>query len=294
MDLTAQRLTLRDGRALGYAEWGDASGLPVFFFSGLNGARLFRHPDESIDRELGVHLYTFDRPGLGLSDPHPGRSLLTWAEDICDFINQKEIAGFCLMTVSLGGPYGAACAYRLPDRVRHLALVSSISPLDDTEVYAAQTLQGKSLIFMGRRIPWAFAGMMNLLRGSLIKPDALPFLPRTLGKIPPVDRKALDLDGMNLMLIADQIQALATSATGVAQDLHFAVTDWGFRVQDITTPTTIWQGDADIVFPPIMGETLHRRIARSTYYVVPGAGHLLILSQWQAILADIVATAARS
>ncbi|MBL8133957.1 MAG: alpha/beta hydrolase [Anaerolineae bacterium] len=294
MDLTAQRLTLRDGRALGYAEWGDPSGLPVFFFSGLNGARLFRHPDESIDRELGVHLYTFDRPGLGLSDPHPGRSLLTWVEDIRDFIDQKGIAGFHLMAVSLGGPYGAACALRLPDRVRHFTLVSSISPLDDTEVYAAQTLQGKSLIFMGRRMPWAFAGLINLLRGSLIKPDARPFLPRTLGKIPPADKKTLDLDGMNPMLVADQIQALATSAAGVAQDLHFAVTDWGFRVQDIAAPTTIWQGGADIVFPPIMGETLHQRIRHSTYYVVPGAGHLLILSQWQAILADIVATAARS
>ncbi|MBK8021741.1 MAG: alpha/beta hydrolase, partial [Chloroflexi bacterium] len=284
MDLTAQRLTLRDGRALGYAEWGDPDGLPVFFFSGLNGARLFRHPDASIDRELGVHLYTFDRPGLGLSDPHPGRSLLTWADDVRDFIDQKGIARFHLMAVSLGGPYGAACALKLPDRVTHLTLVSSISPLDDTEVYAAQTMQGKSMVFMGRRMPWAFAAFINVLRGSLTRPDAKPFLPPTLGKIPPDDQATLDLDGMNLMLVADQIEALATNASGVAQDLHFAVTEWGFELTDITTPATIWQGDMDIVFPPIMGETIHHRLRGSRYVLVPGAGHLLILSRWMEIL----------
>jgi pimeloyl-ACP methyl ester carboxylesterase len=282
-----QTLRLRDGRLLGFAEWGSPDGLPVFFFSGTNGARKFRHPDESIDSSLGIHLYTFDRPGLGLSDPQPGRTLLNWAEDVRDFADQRHIDRFALVATSLGGPYGAACAYALPDRLSRLMLVSAVSPLDTPELYAAQSLQGKSLIFMGRRAPWAFAGFLNLMRPSALKPDAQPLLPRTLGNMPPADREVLSQPGMSAMLVADQHEALRQNGQGVAHDVRLGVTDWGFRLEEITTPTHIWQGEADGNAPPIMGRTFHERLSDSQLTLIPGAGHMLILSAWRDVFAEL-------
>src|SRR5258708_19823962 len=43
---TSKQIHLRDGRALGYAEFGDPAGKPVFFFHGLPGSRLQRYPDD--------------------------------------------------------------------------------------------------------------------------------------------------------------------------------------------------------------------------------------------------------
>ena len=37
---TALTVRLRDGRALGYSEYGDPAGKPVFFFHGFPGSRL--------------------------------------------------------------------------------------------------------------------------------------------------------------------------------------------------------------------------------------------------------------
>jgi hypothetical protein len=37
-------MRLRDGRSLGYAEYSDPAGKPVFFFQGTPSSRLFRHP----------------------------------------------------------------------------------------------------------------------------------------------------------------------------------------------------------------------------------------------------------
>jgi hypothetical protein len=42
MDHTAQTLTLRDGRTLGYAEWGDPDGKPILLFGGSTSSRLQR------------------------------------------------------------------------------------------------------------------------------------------------------------------------------------------------------------------------------------------------------------
>jgi len=40
MALTDQTIKLADGRALGYAEFGNPSGVPVFFFHGFPASRL--------------------------------------------------------------------------------------------------------------------------------------------------------------------------------------------------------------------------------------------------------------
>ncbi len=37
-------ISLKDGRFLSYAEYGDPQGKPVFFFHGTPGSRFFIHP----------------------------------------------------------------------------------------------------------------------------------------------------------------------------------------------------------------------------------------------------------
>jgi pimeloyl-ACP methyl ester carboxylesterase len=66
-----ERVRLRDGRALAYAEWGDEHGRPVFFFHGSPLSRL-RCPDGEATEAAGVRLVAVDRPGFGGSDLQPG------------------------------------------------------------------------------------------------------------------------------------------------------------------------------------------------------------------------------
>lgn len=79
-DLTAQSLRLEDGRSLGFAEWGDHAGTPVFHFHGSSSSRLERPVDPgSLE---GVRLVTVDRPGHGLSEFQPERRLVDWPSDV--------------------------------------------------------------------------------------------------------------------------------------------------------------------------------------------------------------------
>ena len=81
MTTTGEQIWLHDGRALGYAEYGDRGGKPVFFFQGTPGSRLL-HPDETQLRAFGARLIMLDRPGFGLSDFQSGRRLLDWPGDV--------------------------------------------------------------------------------------------------------------------------------------------------------------------------------------------------------------------
>jgi pimeloyl-ACP methyl ester carboxylesterase len=63
-------LTPRDGRTIGYAQYGDPSGKPVFFFHGGAGSGL-EHPADVC--AIGARLICTDRPGHGLSDLQPDR-----------------------------------------------------------------------------------------------------------------------------------------------------------------------------------------------------------------------------
>jgi pimeloyl-ACP methyl ester carboxylesterase len=63
-----QRITLPDGRKLGYNEYGQPDGLPVFYFHGTPSAcvewELFGN--EELTGRLNMRLIAVDRPGMGL------------------------------------------------------------------------------------------------------------------------------------------------------------------------------------------------------------------------------------
>ncbi len=63
-----ERIQLRDGRSLAFAEWGDPAGQPLFLFHGAYGSRFERPPDDELTAFGGVRLLTVDRPGHGASD----------------------------------------------------------------------------------------------------------------------------------------------------------------------------------------------------------------------------------
>ena len=63
---------LPNGRRIGYAECGDPSGAVVLWFHGTPGARRqFPLLGRRAANKLGLRVVVVERPGSGLSDPHP-------------------------------------------------------------------------------------------------------------------------------------------------------------------------------------------------------------------------------
>lgn len=288
MNYSAQTLTLRDGRTLGYAEWGDLNGKPVFLFGGSTSSRLLRHSDESILKSSGIHLYTFDRPGTGLSTRQPNRTLLDWAADMRDFASQKHLDRFAGIGGSLGGAYAAVCAYALPDLLVCASIVSGVAGLEDAEVFATQTSATKSLIATVRRFPGLATFQNNLSRPLINSRFGARMLRSALSILPQSDKDILDKPEEMQIMYESARECLRPGGAGAMDDMRAVVIDWGFRLEDIRTKTFIWQGADDPQATPAMARYMAARIPNNETTFVPDTGHLLIISHWKEITVQIL------
>ena len=122
----APSLTVRlpDGRLIAVEEYGDPAGPPVFYFHGWPASRL----EAGLIPDLPVRLLALDRPGYGRSAPQRGRTLADWPADVTAVADRLGLARFHVVGLSGGGPYAAACALALPDRVLGVAMVCPVPP----------------------------------------------------------------------------------------------------------------------------------------------------------------------
>src|SRR5690606_7341419 len=84
---------------------------------------------------VGARVITPDRPGYGLSDYLPGRRLVDFPDDVAQLADALGLERFAVFGVSAGGPYAAACAWKLPQRVTGAAVVSGPAPFDREDAY---------------------------------------------------------------------------------------------------------------------------------------------------------------
>jgi pimeloyl-ACP methyl ester carboxylesterase len=81
MNRIDQYFILKDGRKLGFAEYGKTNGFPIIYFHGSQSSRLEIHYDLSFAFENNLRIITIDRPGNGISDFNPNGTILEFARD---------------------------------------------------------------------------------------------------------------------------------------------------------------------------------------------------------------------
>lgn len=84
------QITLCDGRRIGFSEFGDRQGRPVFFFHGFAGSRLEVRLADRISRDSQVRFIGIDRPGYGCSSFKPAGTFIDWANDAAELADALE------------------------------------------------------------------------------------------------------------------------------------------------------------------------------------------------------------
>jgi pimeloyl-ACP methyl ester carboxylesterase len=93
------------------------------------GSRVAGRVLDEAARESRVRVLAPDRPGLGLSSPQPGRTLLDLAGDVHALADTLGIDRLAVVGESGGGPYVLACAGRLGDRLAAAGVVCGLGPV---------------------------------------------------------------------------------------------------------------------------------------------------------------------
>ena len=120
-------LELSDGNRLGWAEYGDPEGTPIFVFHGNPGSRLSWGAMPGSPFLQGVRLVAPDRPGYGRTG-FKSLALQRWPNDMAELANHLGIAKFAVFGPSGGAPYALACAWKIPDRVTAVAVFGAVGP----------------------------------------------------------------------------------------------------------------------------------------------------------------------
>ncbi len=274
--------SLSDGRALGYAVYGDPNGQPVFCFLNNNSRRFYPF-DDSIARNLHLRLINVERPGIGFSDPKPNRTLLDWPNDLIQLADHLNLNRFALLGLGSGGPHAAACAFKLPNRVAALTLVSSFAPPIDAG-------RNPGLVERIQSLAARASGKPQALTHEEMRQDSVKAWRNFHERLPECDRELVRIYGPRYLkpsFMRDVYDELYRQGVeGLMQDDDLMTRPWGFDLEAITVSTRLWYGDADTITPIKMSRTLAAHIPNCQIYFWPHEGHLLYLKHWQEILAE--------
>jgi pimeloyl-ACP methyl ester carboxylesterase len=274
---------LRDGRDLGHAEYGDPCGHPVFIFHGSPGSRLQRPPDASIASELGVRLITIDRPGYGLSDFQPHRTLLDWPCDVAELADALHLDRFGVIGLSGGGPYVLACAYSMPERLTSAIVISGMGPLDQLDALGGVMPSIRLGLGIVRHAPWMARLALELAARILrINPVAVKkLLPVSM---PTVDKETFAQPDIQVIDQQDLSEAYRHGGGAFFWELVLFTRPWGFRLADIHTKIHLWHGEEDTTVPASLARNVAHALPNCEPRFYPVEGHTLVYHYWREIL----------
>jgi pimeloyl-ACP methyl ester carboxylesterase len=273
----------RDGRALGYADCGDPDGDPLVVFHGFPNSRVFGALFDAPARERGLRILAPERPGLGVSDPLPDRTVVDWTDDVADLADALDLGSFPVLGVSGGGPYAAACAARLP-RTERAGIVCGLAPLESVGL-------GDRLPFLIARYARPLATLSLWSDGRTARRNPEEYLASRAETAADVDEKRWTGE-TGRTLLAGGREATSRHGYGpLANELAVFADDWGFDLGSIDVPTYLWYGKADRIVPVAMGFHYADRIPTAEAHVYPDYGHLSIVEANEAAILDALAGA---
>jgi len=281
---TPTTITLPAGRALAVREYGDPTGRPVVSCHGGLVCGLDVAGFDAAARAAGLRIVSPDRPGIGASDPAPGRTTGDWADDVAGLLDALAIDRAAVLGWSMGGQYALACAARIPDRVIRTVVVAGALPLDDDATFAALNAMDRRLTKLSAHHPHVARDVFRTL-GEVARraPNVWAHLTER-GAVP---AEAAALDALPDPGIAHAAAAALEHGDGMVEEYRAWVRPWGFTPEDVAGDVVIWQGGADELVPPAWGAQLASRIPGARLEARPDAGHFVAYTHTDEVLADL-------
>ncbi len=263
---------LKDGRRLGFIEYGDSKGKPVFFFHGWPGSRYSGKETDKAAKKIGVRVISADRPGIGLSDYKENRKLLDWPDDVVELADYLKIKKFSVIGVSGGGPYVAICAYKIPERIVKAGIVVGLAPVNIKGNLDGMSFQG--------RVGWANYHRFPTLRmlaslGAAIQFKYFTKLGSLIAFPTKQDRELYNNAVKNKAGEESGVEeAFRQGIKGSSTELRVYTDDWGFDLKDIETKTYLWYGAKDKCVSLNMAKYYESKIPNSKLFIDPEGVHL--------------------
>jgi pimeloyl-ACP methyl ester carboxylesterase len=278
---TRHIVELADGRTLAALVAGPPDGRTLVFHTGTPSGLVDAAPLTDIAAANGFRSVLYARPGYGSSSPRHGRLVADAAADVAAVLDAVGAERFVTAGWSGGGPHALATAALLGDRCVAAASIAGVAPYgaEGLDWFAGMAQENVSEFGAAASSEDALTALLEQELTERPEIDAADVADALGGLLTAADRAALT--GWFADYLAESMRTALT--TGIAgwrdDDLAFA-RGWGFSLSQITMPVAVWHGDQDAMVPFAHGEWLARHIPDASAHLLPGEGHLTLVSAW--------------
>ncbi|MHA2009524.1 MAG: alpha/beta fold hydrolase [Candidatus Hodarchaeales archaeon] len=286
IDKENKTIELKDGRNLGYAEGGDLNGIPMFHFHGHPGSRLEIRLFGQKPQQYGVHIITVDRPGHGLSDFVPGRTLLDWPDDIIELADHLGLDKFIVEGISGGGPYALACAYKIHERLKCCGILSGMGLRNWSK--KGMMRSNRIISFIARSLPFLLKPLLKAQKKAFEDEETMKKLAE---RLPEPDMKVFEDPEVLSILVEEAKEAFRSGIEGVVAQEKIYTKPWGFDLGQISPKLQVyvWHGDMDVFVPSSFGHKFCEIIPNCKGFFYPEEGHLsLSINRLDEILKTLI------
>ena len=240
-----------------------------------------------------INLYIIERPGFGLSTPHPNRNYQTWGDDIRQFIEGVIKQQAAVIGYSAGGPYAIACGKYLPELITKVFIISSPSPPETKKLYSEMDWMSKIGYFLARNWKWGLEKAVETEANKWIKnpvKQTKEFLIQggSLG-----DAQTFLLNpSIHRAFVLSVMEQYSRGRVGIvteSHDYYLFSRPWGYHLSELSTDIQyyLWYGSEDTGVVPSMGHYLSQHIPNCKSFFLEQKGHLLFFEIWPNIISLI-------
>ncbi len=263
----------------------------MLYLHGTPDSRLARHPDDDVAARAGVRLLAIDRPGIGGSDPDPGATPRSVADDLVAVLDHLGIDAVAAFAWSAGSLFALALAGVHPHRCRRVVLAAPLVPADaygDRSVLDGADDARRLFADVHRDMHPDEVGAE--LAGWLVPPSIDDDTARSMleGSI----TRLRDIDGAGDQLVVGLRASVANGFGGLEREIAAQATPLGPLLDAMTPPVHLHAGTDDTVAPPAMAAWLATRLG-ATLTVHDGLGHDLAIRLWSSMLTEAAAAPQR-
>ncbi|MHA2007882.1 MAG: alpha/beta hydrolase [Promethearchaeota archaeon] len=265
-DLLNQLIILKDGRKLGYAEYGNTDGKPIIYFHGHRSSRLEPKIYNITEVENDIHLIAVDRPGFGLSDYFQNHSFLHWSDDITEFADKLKIDKFSVLGGSGGAPFALACAYKIPKRLNSCGIISGLGPI----TYGIESMAKNNRMELNlaqnhpKLLKMLFKLQMRFSKKLLGKnlEDTVKLFQKKGKNLPEPDKRFFEDKEKLSLYIPLMTEPFRQGIRGVFHEAKLLSESWDFNLNDISPDVKVflWHGELDTSVPKEMAKSVCREI----------------------------------
>ena len=187
--------------------------------------------------------------------------------------------------ISPARPYALACAWKNPERLKSVGIVSSVGPIDAPGATKGMN-SNRLLFFLAPRWPWLMRLQMDLIGFTAVcNPESL--LWHIQSKVPEVDRAVLARPEIRATLAQDWTEAFRQGGRASAYDCTVPV-QWPIPLDEIKMKVHLWHGEVDRSVGG-MGLALAEGLPDCQATFIPDAGHFWLFDHMDEVLDTLLA-----